>query len=587
MKHENENKICQNCKKDFTIESEDFSFYEKIKVPPPTFCPKCRYGRRGIWRKVRSLFRGKDTLTGKEIFTSVPPQSGIPIYELDYWLSDKWDPMDYGKDYDFSKLFFQQINDLFHNVPFPAMDKQRCINSDYSNMCDDMKNAYWCFNATFIEDSAYCTGANKLKNCFDMTSCYEGELCYEDVRVDKSYNVIGSVMLESCVDVYFSKNCVGCNNCFGCVNIRNSSYVFFNKKYSRENYIEKIKELKLDTWEGFSNAKKEAEDFWKKFPVKYMLGFRNYNVLGEDVKDSKNVKYSYIVRKGENLKYVQDVAFGNTSNSYDYTSWGLNASLIYESIVCGEGIDQLKFCYTCYPNCRELEYCMNVRRCQNCFGCVGLRDKQYCIFNKQFTKEDYYLLVEKIKKHMDDMPYLDKRGNIYRYGEFFPVEFSPFAYNETLLYDQIPLNKEVVEEMGFMWREPNRREYETTMNASDLPNSIKETNENILKEIIACENCKKAYRILSNEFNFLKNLNLPLPRYCMDCRFLRRQKFIAPPVFKKAECMCGGEYSTDSNYKNTQIHTHGKEKCPSSFETAYNEDKNIIYCEKCYQAEVY
>ena len=36
-----ETKICQNCKKDFIIEPEDFNFYEKIKVPLPTFCADC------------------------------------------------------------------------------------------------------------------------------------------------------------------------------------------------------------------------------------------------------------------------------------------------------------------------------------------------------------------------------------------------------------------------------------------------------------------------------------------------------------------------------------------------------------------
>ena len=41
-----EKRTCQNCKKDFTIKSEDFSFYEKIKVPAPTWCPECRMIRR-------------------------------------------------------------------------------------------------------------------------------------------------------------------------------------------------------------------------------------------------------------------------------------------------------------------------------------------------------------------------------------------------------------------------------------------------------------------------------------------------------------------------------------------------------------
>lgn len=53
---QSETKSCQNCKNDFVIESEDFSFYEKIKVPPPTFCPECRFIRRLMWRNNRSLY---------------------------------------------------------------------------------------------------------------------------------------------------------------------------------------------------------------------------------------------------------------------------------------------------------------------------------------------------------------------------------------------------------------------------------------------------------------------------------------------------------------------------------------------------
>ena len=52
-----ENRICQNCKKDFTIEPEDFNFYEKIKVPPPTWCPECRMIRRMNYRNERSLYK--------------------------------------------------------------------------------------------------------------------------------------------------------------------------------------------------------------------------------------------------------------------------------------------------------------------------------------------------------------------------------------------------------------------------------------------------------------------------------------------------------------------------------------------------
>ncbi len=582
-----ETRTCQNCKSDFSVESDDFAFYEKIKVPPPTFCLLCRYKRRIIWRNVRHLFRGIDAITKKEIFTGIPPEANHTLYEQSYWNSDNWDPLDYGKEYDFSTPFFQQLHDLYYSVPCPAKSMQRCINSDYSNQCDDMKNTYLCFNATFMEDSAYCCNGSVLKNCFDLTSCYNSEFCYDNVRVDKSYHTIGSITCESCVDVWFSKNCIGCTDCFGCVNQRNATYRIYNKQYSKEDYFEKIKSLNLNTWLGFSAAQKQAEDFWNTFPLKYMLGFRNQDVLGEDIKDSKNVKYSYIVQRGENLKYVQDVPFGGASNSYDYTSWGVSASQLYECMVCGEQVDKLKFCFECWPGCQELEYCIHVRRSKNCFGCVGVKDKQYCIFNVQYSKEEYEKLVLKIKEHMDQMPYKDKRGNTYTYGEFFPSEFSPFSYNQTLLNDQFPSTKKGTEEEGFLWRDTLGREYETTMKAGDLPERILDVGEDITKELIACVSCSKAYRIIANEFQFLKNLSLPLPRMCVDCRFARRQTFMVPPVLHEETCHCGGSRSINQEYQNTEIHFHGAGKCPNTFQTAYDPEKEIIYCEDCYKKEVF
>ena len=56
MEHQLQNIICQNCKKDFVIEPEDFNFYEKIKVPPPTFCPECRLIRRFARRNEKALY---------------------------------------------------------------------------------------------------------------------------------------------------------------------------------------------------------------------------------------------------------------------------------------------------------------------------------------------------------------------------------------------------------------------------------------------------------------------------------------------------------------------------------------------------
>jgi len=70
-----ETKKCQNCKKDLLIELEDFNFYEKIssasggEIPPPTFCPECRFARRMAWRNERALYKRKCDATGINIIS--------------------------------------------------------------------------------------------------------------------------------------------------------------------------------------------------------------------------------------------------------------------------------------------------------------------------------------------------------------------------------------------------------------------------------------------------------------------------------------------------------------------------------------
>lgn len=52
-----------------------------------------------------------------------------------------------------------------------------------------------------------------------------------------------------------------------------------------------------------------------------------------------------------------------------------------------------------YHNTRAF-YVHNCFYSSDIFGCIGLRNKQYCIFNKQYTKEEYEKLVPKIIEHM-------------------------------------------------------------------------------------------------------------------------------------------------------------------------------------------
>ena len=181
------------------------------------------------------------------------------------------------------------------------------------------------------------------------------------------------------------------------------------------------------------------------------------------------------------------------------------------------------------------------------------------------------------------MPYVDKKGRVYGFGEFFPSEISPFAYNETVAFEEQPLSKEEALALGYRWRDMEAKQYIPTMDSSSLPNSIDDADDKVCGEIIGCPNngkietqCTGAYKILPDELQFYRQMCLPLPRYCPNCRYHERLKWKNPFRFYQRECMC-------------EIGSHGHgAKCTNEFTTMYAPERpEKIYCKDCYQKEVY
>jgi len=593
-----EKKVCQNCKKEFTIEPEDFKFYEKMQVPPPTFCPECRTQRRFMFRNEKSLFIKKSSFSGKEVFSMYPKDSYPKIYENKTWYSDEWNPLDYGREVDFSKPFLEQFFELLKEVPHPArsVSEETLVNSDYCNNANHLKNCYLVFNTAHDEDCMYGNDIYDGRDVVDGLSVKNSELSYDNFWVMRSNRVFFSHYIEDSHDIHFSKNLRACSNCFGCVNLRGKSYHIFNEPYSKEEYIAKLESFDVGSYKFIEKTKKKVQEFWNNFPNQNLLNRNTINSSGEYIYNSKNAKNSYYIREAENVKYSQFLITPPVSEAYDQTLSGEGSSFIYESLVCGLGVNDLKFCRECWGGVNESQYTMySGGGASSLFGCVGMRGGQsYCILNKQYSKEEYKELFPKIIKHMDDMPYKDKQGSVYNYGEFFPSEFSPFAYNETIAQEYFPLTKEEAIEQGYTWRDPEERDYKITIEADDLPDHINQVKDSILNEVIGCaheqkcnEQCTKAFRIIDKELVFYRRMNLPLPRLCPNCRHYQRVKFRNPLKLWARKCQCAGEQSDNGVYANTAKHEHDGAHCSNEFETSYSPDRQeIIYCESCYLKEV-
>ena len=381
-----ETKTCQNCKKDFIIEPDDFSFYEKIKVPAPTWCPECRQQRRYAWRNERTLYRRNCDLCGKSTVTIYSPNKNLKVYCLKCWWGDGWDPASYGRDFDFSRSFFEQYHELQREVPRMAVLNVNSVNSEYTNHSGENKNVYLSFCTFGSEDVSHSTWVFDSRNSMDCSYIYSGgERLYECIDSRKAYHCQFSFLLENCVDCLYCYDCHGCNDCFMSSNLRNKSYYFKNQKYTREAYLEKIAEYNLSSYTTREELKKEFFDFMKNNSIhRYVISERNYNCNGSMLFNSKNSNNCFDAEELEDTKNIY--ASLKLKNSMDLYHVGKFSELAYE-IQGSRGLYNSKSCYLCYDN-QNIEYSDSCQNSQNLFGCISIKKGEYMILNKKYSKDE-------------------------------------------------------------------------------------------------------------------------------------------------------------------------------------------------------
>ena len=576
MKTEAQIKQCQNCKGTFVIEPDDFGFYEKIKVPPPTFCPECRYIRRLLDRNEYNLYKRKCDVTGEDIISIYRSDAPFPVYKQEYWKSDKFDAMEYGRDFDFKRPFFEQYEELRQVVPHVALVNSNSPNSEYTNQSGNNKD---CYMLVTSEDCEKCMYGSWCQGCYFLSDCYmaeKSEFCCECINITKCSNCAWVYDSSDCVNVYFSSDCRGCTDCFGCVGLRSKQYYYLNENIGKEEYKKRIQKIIWDR--DFINESKEK--FLKvktSIPVKFFHGSNIKNSTGDYLQNTERTQMAFNCRDNKDTAYIQD-AWMQIEDCRDCTEIS-RGKLSYE-VQGVEKPDRIIVARSCFSTITDSCYCDMCFSAQDCFGCFGLKQKQYCIFNKQYSKEDYLVLKEKIIEHM---------RKTKEWGEYFPANVSPFAYNESMAQDYFPLTKEQALRAGHTWYERPSRDYKITLKTLDLPKTVDDIKENITTEIIQCSSqnsptekekyplCTTAFNVTDLELTLYKKMKIPLPEKCFPCRRQDRFALRNPRKLWHRTCMC--------DKKN---HFHEGAECEVEFETSYAPDRpEIIYCEKCYQAEVY
>lgn len=410
-------------------------------------------------------------------------------------------------DYDFSKDFFENFKSLYRSIKLPATINIWSENCDYSEISVFVKNAYLSFTTvSSCENVLYSVNVkdnsvNVLNSVMVWDSC---ENVYMSSWILKSMNIYYSQNILNSSDIWFGTNLVGCHECISCVNLENKSFYINNVELSKEEYLIKKQEL-LKNKQWFPSLHKEEKvksvNIWST-NVTWGLNFYSENV--------EDWVYNYRVTDGKNVVLVWLPTWNK--NIYDtYNAGSPIGSDMYWVMAAG-----WEHIYMTLHNNNWMNnfYSILLDESSFCLGCVGLKNKKYCIFNKQYGENEWYELVDKIFTQME---------NDWLLWEFFPANMNPYYFNDTVAsmfnYD---FSKEDIISEWYMWRDeeinvdtPNGA---TIIESKDLwyyewydENGKWQINSEILKLVIKSDNWN-FYRIVPMELEFLQRHNLPLPR---------------------------------------------------------------------------
>ena len=559
-----ETRTCRQCSTPFPITDRDMAFYEKISpilngkkelIPPPTLCPECRDRRRLAFRNERKLYRRKCDRTGRDIVSVFSSESPQKVFAGDVWWGDSWNPLDFGRSFDFSRPFFEQFGALMSMTPLQNLIGANNENSDYINLTADCKNCYIVIESSNNEDCLYGYWLQKCNDCVDSSFCHECTQTYEVQNCFGCHNLLYASDCNDCRDALLLDNCEGCHDCIACANLVNQSYHIRNVPYSPEEYT-KITDTLRDP-KVFNTMRTDFHALKTRSVKKYAHAKSIENSSGDYIQNTKNCSMCFDAYDAEDCKYGEHF-WRNAKDVMDGSTVGRDATLIYEAINTALNATQDCFCIVNWSSTFML-YCAHCFSSSHCFGCVGLKNAQYCIFNKQYTKEEYEKMVSRIITHM---------RTTGEWGEFFDPQISSFGYNETVAMESYPLTREEAMRLGFRWSEYETPfpKVEKIIPGARLPDRITDIPDDILNWAIECEITKKPFRITKQELEFYRKHHLPIPRRHPDQRHLDRMSLRNPRKLFKRKC----------------------DKCNVDMQTTYaSERPENIYCEQCYNKEIY
>ena len=513
-------KICERTGIKFPIFESEATLYTRLAptyhgttfpIPSPTICPEERQRQRLARRNDRHLYRRTCDATWEQIISVYSPKTPYKVYNQSYRRSDKRDAITYGKSYTSEKYFFDQFQELMLSVPHSNIFSTNCEDCDYTNYTINSK---WCYAVFGCTESLGCLFSDFIVNgtqVYDSISVFNSTHCYQGIASENCTSCQYFKNCSWCSDCFGISYCTNCNHCIGCTGLQDKSYYIFNIPVTKEDF---------EHYRSSLSSREQRDVIFKKaqklaLPPKITTLIHCKNSYGDMLVNSTNALFCYDCNDVKSVFYTANAPHTQSSSDIDYAA-PAGTQRCYNMWTSCWSQDSI-WCMLCWY-CTSVFYCLECHNCSNCFWCVWLRNKEYCILNKQYTPKVYEKTVALIIKSM---------SNEWTRWQFLPQHISPFAYNETLAHDYYPVTPEQQKNLQNIWYrredlDPAHPLVTKHVKAAQLPDTIAEVSDDILTFAILCKETWRPFRILPQELVFYRNMHIPLPHLHPEVRHTKR-----------------------------------------------------------------
>lgn len=595
------NSVCKYCTTQYSLYSVEKEQYDKSSFKYSDICPTCIFRLIYSFLNDKHLYNRKDINSWKNIISIISEDYKWEVIEANTYRELLVDDLWFKYWNDFSDDIFDDFIKLYSVFPKASRLVFRGVeNWDYSSHVGTSKNLYLSYCVfSECEDVYYSLKITDSKNVFDSYHIASSSNIYSSHTIGTSHDVSFSRNSVDCSWLLFCSDMNNCKECIFCCNQVNKSYMIYNTQYTKEQY-ESIKKgiyEKLWDYNQFIFLQQKFAEFLDQNLVDWAININNcQKVNGEATFFSNNSVNVY--------------AWNGISNCANIMIWGDFADDKWEKIInslefgtnCENSIWSFSFGYNTYnvnfswfiAESTNLDYCIDLEWCEDCMFCVWLRNKKYCILNKQYTKESYFQKRQEIVNNLKQS---------WKWWEFIPWTCSPFPYNDTLAYDYFKVNKVIYSDwreetidsdaiwvvkvktddfisdaiLDLGWDEKIQIKWRTKNKEINIPENMQvlktkeiwniwEINNDILDKAIICEESARPFRIIKKELEYLKKKWFPIPRIHHENRI--DKIFSDRPKWQMYVWIC--------------------DKCSIETLTVFkNKPKYKVYCPACYKQFMY